>query len=121
PWRRWAMTAEACRRWREELGAFILGQLDPDARAGVQAHLDGCAECRAEHDLLSPLAEILPLADPAWLSGAPAAPRSLGRKVARKVEAERRGLRRRRLEIGLGLATATATAATVLVLAIGAG
>ena len=100
---------------------FVLGQLGGDERAAVQAHLDGCAECRAERDLLSPLAEILPLADPAWLSAAPAAPRGLGRKVARKVEAERRGVRRRRFQIGFGLAAATAAAVTVLVLAIGAG
>jgi anti-sigma factor RsiW len=115
------MTADDHRSWREELGAFVLEQLDPDERAAVQAHLDGCAECRAELALLTPLAEILPLADPAWLSSTPLPPRSLGRRVERRVEAERRGRRRRRLQFGLGFATATATAAAVLVLVLGGG
>ncbi len=115
------MTADDHRRWREELGAFVLGKLDLDERAAVQAHLDGCAECRAERDLLSPLAEILPLADPAWLTSTPVAPRGLGRRVARKIEAERRGVRRRRLRLAAGFTTATAAAGTVLVLALSAG
>jgi len=115
------MTADDCRDWREELGAFVLGQLSRDEQAAVQAHLDGCAECRAERDLLSPLAEILPLADPAWLTSAPSPPRGLGRRIARRVEAERRGLRRRRLQIGFGLSAAGTAAAAVLVLALGAG
>ncbi len=115
------MTADACRPWREELGAFVLGQLGPDERAAVQAHLDGCVDCRAERDTLLPLAEILPLADPAWLTEAPAAPRGLGRKVERRVLSQQRNLRRRRLGIGLGLAGATATAAAALVLAFGGG
>jgi anti-sigma factor RsiW len=115
------MTVEDCRIWREELGAFVLDQLDPDERAAVQAHLDGCGDCRAELALLAPLAEILPLADPAWLTSNPAPPRNLGRRVARRVEAERRGLRRRRLRIGAGLASAAAAAVTVLVLVLGGG
>jgi anti-sigma factor RsiW len=115
------MTVEECRTWREELGAFALDQLDPDDRAAVQAHLDGCSNCRAELALLTPLAEILPLADPAWLTNTPVPPRGLGRRVARRVEAERRGLRRRRLRIGATLAGATAAAAVAAVLTFGGG
>jgi hypothetical protein len=36
------------RRWREMLGAYALGELDDERRAALQAHLDGCEECRAE-------------------------------------------------------------------------
>jgi putative zinc finger protein len=115
------MTADDHRRWREELGAFVLDQLDPDERAAVQAHLDGCAQCREERDLLLPLAEILPLADPAWLTSSPVAPRRLGRSIARKIDAERRGQRRRRLQLGAGIATATAALAAVFLLALGGG
>ncbi|MEJ2864228.1 zf-HC2 domain-containing protein [Actinomycetospora flava] len=43
---------------REQLGAHALGQLGDDERAAVDAHLAGCASCRAE------LAEIAPLAGP---------------------------------------------------------
>jgi anti-sigma factor RsiW len=113
------MTAEECRRWREDLGAFVLGQLDDTERAAVQAHVDGCAECRAERDLLAPLAKILPLADPDRLAATPAPPRNLGRKVLRTIEAERRSQRRRRLRFGLGFAGAAATAAAIGVLALG--
>ena len=42
------MKAESCREWRESLGAYALGHLPAEERAGLEAHLDGCAECRAE-------------------------------------------------------------------------
>ena len=108
------MTAETCREWRERLGALVLGQLGDDERAATEAHLEGCAECRAERDLLLPIAAVLPLADPKWLGPAPAPPASLGRRVARKVEAERRGKRRHRLRIGFALGGVSAAAAAAL-------
>lgn len=108
------MTAELCREWRERLGALVLGQLGDDESAATEAHLEGCAECRADRDLLLPIAEVLPLADPAWLGPAPAPPSSLGRRVARRVEAERRGKLRRRLRIGFALGGVSTVAAAVL-------
>ncbi|MEJ2885433.1 zf-HC2 domain-containing protein [Actinomycetospora aeridis] len=45
-------------RLRELLGAHALGGLDDAERAEIEAHLEGCAACRAE------LAEIAPLAGP---------------------------------------------------------
>jgi len=108
------MTAERCREWRERLGALVLGQLGDNERAATEAHLEGCAECRAERDLLRPVADVLPLADPAWLGPAPAPPASLGRRVARKIEAEQRAQRRRRLRLGFALGAVSAVAASVL-------
>ena len=32
----------------DELAAYAVDALDPDERAAVEAHLDGCAPCRAE-------------------------------------------------------------------------
>jgi anti-sigma factor RsiW len=111
------MTTERCRQWRERLGALVLGQLGDDERAATEAHLEGCAECRAERDLLRPMAEVLPLADPSWLDEAPAPPSSLGRRIARKVEAEQRVQRRRfRLRAGFGAAAVATAAALALVL-----
>jgi anti-sigma factor RsiW len=49
---------DAHRQLRESLGAYALGQLDPDERAEVRAHLDDCCGCR------DTLAEIEPLAAP---------------------------------------------------------
>ena len=35
-----------CSRWRDALALDALGALEPDERAGLSAHLDGCASCR---------------------------------------------------------------------------
>jgi anti-sigma factor RsiW len=112
------MTTDSCRQWRELLGAHVLGGLAAEERVALDAHLEGCAECRAERAGLAPMAEILPLADPQWLDAAPAPPGSLGRRVARRVATERRNQRRRRIRVGfaLGGATAVATAALAVLL-----
>ena len=59
------MRTEDHREWRHSLGAYVLGDLPPDERAAIAAHLEGCAECRAEARSLEGVAAILPLADPA--------------------------------------------------------
>ena len=58
------MRAEGCREWRTALGAYALGDLAASERAGLEAHLDGCAECRAELASLESVAPLLSLADP---------------------------------------------------------
>ena len=111
------MTAEGCREWRERLGAYVLGHLTEDERAATSAHIEGCAACRAEEESLAPLAELLPIADPAQLTTAPAPPAELADRIASRIARERRGKRRRRhrrLAIGLSGATAAAAAAAVL-------
>jgi anti-sigma factor RsiW len=116
------MKADDCRRWRENLGALVLEQLGDDDRAATEAHLDGCAECRAELELLMPVARALPLADPAQLAAPPAPPRSLAFRIGRVIAAERRSRRRRRLTIGAGaLASACAAAAVAAILLAGGG
>ena len=37
-------TRNDCREWRELLGAYALGHLEGDERAGLEAHLEGCAQ-----------------------------------------------------------------------------
>jgi hypothetical protein len=108
------MTAEGCREWRERLGAYVLGHLTEDERAATSAHIEGCAACRAEAESLAPLAELLPIADPAQLTTVPAPPAELADRIAARIARERRVKRRRRLAIGLSGATAAAAAATVL-------
>ncbi|MGH2785614.1 MAG: anti-sigma factor family protein, partial [Actinomycetota bacterium] len=61
------MTTDACRHWRELLGAYVLGHLATDERVALEAHVDGCSGCRAELDELRPVAGALPEADPAHL------------------------------------------------------
>jgi hypothetical protein len=107
-----------CREWRESLGALVLDQLPRDERIALEAHLEGCADCRAELALLQPVARALVLADPEQVDAAPAPPRSLAYRVAKGIAAERIARRRRRLLIGGGLAAAAAAAAAALVLAL---
>jgi Putative zinc-finger len=109
------MTAENCREWRESLGAYALGQLSADERAGLEAHLEGCPECRAELDSLTSVAKLLPLADPKRLGTVPSLPRGLGDRVMATIAGERRSRRRRRrLRGGLALSGATAVVAAAV-------
>lgn len=105
------MKTESCREWRESLAAHALGQASEQERVALEAHLEGCAACRAEHDSLAGVARLLPLADPAHFDSAPAAPPSLADRVVATIRAERRGQRRRRFRLGIGLSGATAAVA----------
>jgi anti-sigma factor RsiW len=113
------MTAESCREWRELLGAQALGQLPKGERPGLEAHLEGCAACRAELESLRGVARVMPLADPERFDAAPKPPPGLAEQILAAVEAERRtgerrGPGRRRWRLGLALSGATAAAAAVL-------
>lgn len=115
-----------CREWRELLGAYALGHLEGDERAGLEAHLDGCARCREELAALQPVALMLPHADPARFGPAPQPPPELGKRVAATIAAEReRGESRRRRRLfggfALGGATAAAVAALLLLFVFGGG
>ena len=121
------MKTDDHREWRHSLGAYVLGDLPADERAAIAAHLEGCAECRAEARSLEGVAAILPLADPARIE-APVArpPADLGARIAATIEAEasanrgRRKRRRLRLAFGGALA-ATAVAAVLLVVVLAGG
>jgi hypothetical protein len=113
-------TRRDCREWRELLGAFALGHLRDDERAGLEAHLDGCAECRAELAALRPVARMLPYADPERFESAPQPPAELGQQIAATIEGEKQRQRKRRqrrrfggFALG-GAAAALATAALLL-------
>ena len=106
------MKTESCRDWRESLGAYTLGHLPAEDRVGLEAHLEGCPECRAEADSLTLVARLLPHADPERFGPAPLPPAALGERIATQIGAERRGGRqRRRLRLGLALSGATAALA----------
>ena len=120
------MTTEGCRRWRHSLGAHVLGHLGEDERVALEAHLEGCGDCRAEIENLAPLAGLLPLADPDRLGPAPAPPPRLANEIASAVARERRARRRRRgirggLALAGGLAAAAAVWAAIVVPGSGGG
>jgi len=51
--------SSSCAQWRGEIGAYVVGALNGNARDRVTRHLAGCAGCRADYD------EIVPVRD--WL------------------------------------------------------
>lgn len=112
------MTTDECRVWRERIGALVLSQLGPEERAAAEAHLEGCADCRAEADALAPMASVLRRADPERLAPTPMPPPELANRITRRIAAERRKARRHRVRVGLGLAAAAAGATAAVLLAL---
>ena len=114
------MTADDCRIWRERIGALVLGQLDADERTATEAHLEGCPDCRAEAEALSPMAAMLSRADPDRLSP-PRPPRrisAIGSPGGSRPSAAPRAGGALRLGCGLGAAAAAATAAVLLAISL---
>jgi anti-sigma factor RsiW len=117
-------TRNSCREWRELLGAYSLGHLEGDERAGLEAHLEGCGGCRDELAALAPVAEMLPHADPARFELAPDPPPELGRRIAAAIEGEKQRAqqrRRRRTFGGFALGGAAGAVAAVLLLFVFGG
>ncbi|MGH2603436.1 MAG: zf-HC2 domain-containing protein, partial [Dehalococcoidia bacterium] len=54
--------------WLDDVPAFVLGALDADERTAFEAHLEGCAQCRAavrEHErVVNALASHVPAVPP---------------------------------------------------------
>ncbi len=73
---------------REQLGAYVLGQLGGREWTAVQAHLAGCPECRAEVDAIAPLAAPLRGVHPDRLAEDPAPPPGLRDAVLTRISAE---------------------------------
>ena len=117
-------TRNGCRDWRELLGAYALGRLEGDERNGLEAHLDGCAQCRAELAELEPVAVMLPHADPERFESTPQPPPELGAQIAATIAGERNQTekRRRRRVLGgfaLGGAAAVLAAAVLAIFVLG--
>lgn len=117
-------TRRDCREWRELLGAYALGHLEGDERVGLEAHLEGCPECRAELAALQPVTRMLPYADPERFESAPAPPVDLGQRIAATIEGEKERLRERRQRrriggVALGGAAAALVAAVLLLFVLG--
>lgn len=77
---------------RELLGMQAIDRLEEDEALLVQAHLDGCAECRAELAELRETATMLGGLDPERVSqtvAVPAVPAELGERVVAAVQRER--------------------------------
>jgi hypothetical protein len=117
------MKTDDHRDWRLSLGAYALGDLPTEERVALAAHLEGCAECRAELRSLEGVAALLPLADPARIEEpAVRPPADLGARIEAQIaaEASREGneRRRRRFRLGIGGGTAAAVVAALLVIVL---
>jgi len=119
------MTTDNCREWRASLGAYALGQLSEDERVALEAHLEGCPECRAEAESLRSVARLMPLADPARIvEPAPRPPAELRERIETVIGAERTTERKRRRRQRFGFAfggVAAAAAAAVLAIVVFSG
>lgn len=116
-------TRNDCRDWRELLGAYALGHLDGAELVGLEAHLEGCAQCRAELALLTPVAQMLPHADPEHFESAPQPPPELGPRIAATIACEQKQVEKRRRRMfggfALGGATAALAAAVLAIFVLG--
>jgi hypothetical protein len=112
------VSTDDCRRWRERLGAYLLGHLDPTEEAATRAHLDGCRECRQEAEQLRAVVDVLPLADAARLTEQPSPSADLGDRIVWRVVDERDRSRRRRRRTA-GMAVGFAAAFVLLAGAVG--
>jgi transposase InsO family protein len=110
--------SDACREWRGDIAAMALDRLPSDDRARVLAHVDSCADCRAELRMLEHLGRAMTHADATRLDHEPAPPPELRDRIMRRLSDERAVVRRRaRRRVGRAL---TSVAAVVL-LALGVG
>src|SRR5258708_29043905 len=53
------MSDPSCRTFRELLGVYVVGAIEPAERAAVDAHLSQCYECREELAALARLPALL--------------------------------------------------------------
>ncbi|MEU0506802.1 anti-sigma factor [Nocardia sp. NPDC005998] len=108
------MSTDQCRQLRTHLGMHALGRLEPAATVALQAHLDGCPDCRSELRELRGVAQALRQADPERVDDQPAGPPpALRTAVFTAVEQERRRKR------SVRTAQRVAAAAAVLIVALG--
>ena len=98
----------------EDLGAYVLGGLDPEGEARVRAHIDQCPQCRAAHEELAGLPALLDLAAVAGSSEEDPLPPAIEERLLDRFARERTGekpRRRWRPRIALGATSALAGAA----------
>lgn len=50
---------QSCPNWRGDIGAYIVGALDPEAGATVRRHLRRCRACRDDYTDLVPVRDLL--------------------------------------------------------------
>ena len=76
-----------CDHVRPDIGAYVLGGLEPAEEAAVREHLATCSDCAAEHASLAGLPRLLALAAPMAEAGPP--PPAVEERVLDAIAGER--------------------------------
>src|SRR5579863_10233184 len=90
------LVRQGCEHWRDALALDALGALEPDERAGLATHLDGCAACRDLSAELRETAAALAFAEPADVGPTAAVPPELTERVLGALHTDAVVARRRR-------------------------
>jgi hypothetical protein len=83
-------------RYREQIGAFVLGKLDGGERKAIQTHLNSCPVCQAEVKELEPVVAALADAAPDRIDEVPRPPGDLEELTLAPILGEIQRARRRR-------------------------
>jgi Putative zinc-finger len=104
-------------RYREQIGAFLLGDLDEGERTAMQTHLSDCPACHAEVRELEPVVAALAYAAPDRIDEDPRPPGDLEESTLAPIFGEMHRARRRRRRFGWS----TLAAAAICLVVIGLG
>jgi Putative zinc-finger len=113
-----ALSSPGCESWRGVIAMDVFGRADPDERAGLLAHLDGCPECRVLAESLARTHDALAFADPRAAPCAAPVPPELTTTVLGALHTAGRRQRRRRTAAVVTLAAGGLVAASLIVLAL---
>ena len=115
------VSAMTCEQWQHAIAVDALGGLEPGERAGLLAHLDGCASCREVDRELRETAGVLAFVDRDTVGETAHVPAALTERVLGTLHEDARAARRRhRVRLGAvvgGVGAIAASLALVLVLA----
>ncbi len=106
----------------EDLGAYVLGGLEPESEARVRAHIADCADCRAAHAELAGLPALLDLAAVAGTGDEDPLPPAIEERLLDRFARERgpeKPRRRWRPRLALGVGSALAGAAAAFAVLVG--
>src|SRR5215203_6145126 len=104
-------------RYREQIGAFLLGKLDEGERAAMQRHLNSCPVCQAEVRELKPVVAALSDAAPNRIDEDPWPPEDLEELTLAPILGEIHRARRRRRQLRWSALAAAAICVVVIGLA----
>ncbi len=110
-----------CDTWREALAMQLFADLSPSERAGLAAHLDGCADCRDVARELADTFSMLAYVDPTNVTPTASVPPELTERVLGDLLDGGRLHRRRRTRVTLASAVGLLAAAAVLIAVFSAG